>query len=213
VSFTVGLLELLGYLVPGATVAGVAALVLDARGLSAYFATGFGSLCFLLVSYITGHVLTVVSRLLTDTRDALVKRGFLSYKPLERRYPFYPRLKAQLDHVFSGDLHGEEFQLARVLVAERCPRSSDRIDRYFALVLLTRNMAVACLAAGVTVAWARHWGWGGLFLVSALLFGWQHFRFHQTFRDAVFRAAFVAVSLVRMPGHHRSTDRDEPRAL
>ena len=214
-SFTVGLLELLGYIVPGATVAGIATVVFNthnASAVSAYFSTTFGALWFLLVSYITGHLLTIVSRLLTDARSALIERGVIKRTLPEVRYSFYRRLKKELDRVFGGDVDRQELDLIRGLVAERCPRLSDRIDRYFALGLLTRNMAVACFAAFVMLEWTRHIGWGWLFFGSAVLFAFQHFRFDQTFKDAIFRAGFVAFSLAGPPFDHTPTEHREPHA-
>ena len=47
---------------------------------------------------------------------------------------------------------------------------------------------------------------------SALLFAFQHFRFDHTFKDAVFRAGFVAFSLARLPFDHPPTEQREPHA-
>ena len=114
--------------------------------------------------------------------------------------------------MFGGDVDRQELELIRGLVAERCPRLSDRIDRYFALGLLTRNMSVACFAAGVILEWTRHIGWGWLVWGSAVLFAFQHFRFDQTFKDAVFRAGFVAFLLARLPFDLPPTEQREPHA-
>ena len=112
-SFTVGLLELFGYIVPGATVAGIATVVFDAHDASAVTADFYdvGALWFLLVSYITGHLLTIVSRLLTYTRSALIERGVIKRTFPEVRYSFYRRLKKELDRVFGGDVDRQELDL------------------------------------------------------------------------------------------------------
>ena len=197
-SFTIGLLELLGYVVPGATVLGITAFVYmgwrpwlgDSGGDSA------SVLYFVLASYVTGHILTILSRMLTWTHRKL--RRYRSSR--EKRFAFYFRLRERLVRVFGSDFGpAEEYHLARELVTERCPRSSERIDRLFALTLLTRNMSMALLVAVWPLVSSGHRHWSYLSLMAAGLFAFQHYRFEGTHESAVFRAAFVALALPRRP--------------
>jgi hypothetical protein len=203
-SFTVGLLELLGYLVPGATVVGVAVLVLS--GLTGGSAGGGDPTSQLIIygiaSYVTGHALTVMSRSLTWLRIKTMGHR-------ARRYAFFPRLKHLLEERFGGSVGpAEEYHLCRVLVIETCPRSNERIERYFALTLLARNLTVAFVLLLLFVAWAGYYAWAGVFAAGAGLFAYQHFQFEGTLERAVFRTAFVALTapgLVNRPSGESSS--------
>jgi hypothetical protein len=187
-SFTVGLLEVLGYVVPGATLVTVAVLISsDARIDLGGETTAL--VIYLLASYVLGHALTVFSRLLPFMRNKI--KGHLP-----RNYTFFPQLQELLVRAFGKDLGpAEEYHLCHALAIEACPRSSDRIERYFALALLMRNLASASLLSMLLVGFVGHYAWGGVYALLAGLFGYQHFRFEATLRRTVFRTAFLAFTL------------------
>jgi hypothetical protein len=189
-SFTVGLLELLGYIVPGATVVAVAMLVVSGR--TGGFAGGGDQTTQLIAcgiaSYVIGHALTVMSRSLT-----WLQRKTMGHRA--RTSSFFPRLKHLLEQRFGGSVGpAEQYHLCRVLVIEACPRSNERIERYFALTLLARNLTVAFVLLLLFMMWAGYYVWAGVFAVGAGLFAYQHFQFDGTLERAVFRTAFVALT-------------------
>jgi hypothetical protein len=187
-SFTVGLLEVLGYLVPGASVVTVAILVYP----SARIDLGDPRctlVIYVLASYVIGHALNVLSYLLP-----FVRKKMKGHPP--RNYPFFPRLQQRLVHAFGADLGpAEEYHLSQALAIEACPRSSDRIERYFALALLMRNLSVAALLSMLLTGSVGLYRWAGVCAILVGLFTYQHFQFEATRRGTLFRAAFLAFTL------------------
>ncbi len=200
-SFTVGLLEVIGYLVPGGATLACALWLLPSAALRFEAASaGAGrTVVFLLAAYVTGHVLTALSRSLTWARVKIRGHG-------ARRWTFWPTLRARLHAAYGADLGAaEEYHLSRQLVAERSTTLSDRIDRLFAVTLFCRNAAVALLVCAVFAGVARDLLALAVFALLAALFAFQHARFERTQEATVFRAAFV---LLAGPAHQPPNGRD-----
>jgi hypothetical protein len=144
---------------------------------------------YLLASYVLGHALTILSRLLTWLR--IRTRGYRS-----RNYSFFPQLQKRLRQAFGEGLGAaEEYHLSHALAIESCPRSSERIERYFALALLMRNLACATLISALIIGSAGLYRWAGLFAILVGLFVYQHDRFEATLERTVFRTAFLVFTL------------------
>ena len=182
-SFTVGLLEMVGYLVPGATVVG-AWLWLMGRlppASTSEMAGPTGLALALLASYVVGQLLTFVSSIL---------------RPKRRPQPYINRqqFKAPFEAMFGRDvLEGAKYHLARALVIHRSPGLAERVERYFALVILSRNLTVAFAVVAVLLVISGHRVWAVAWGAAALAFWRQHERFANTESNAVFGAAFVVM--------------------
>jgi len=187
-SVAVGLLELLGYLAPGASLVSVIALVFPRVQLEVGDSL-LTQVVYLLASYIAGHALNVTSPLLTVIRTRLV-----GHRP--RNAAYQARLRELLARDFGPDLGpSEEYHLSHALAIERCPRLGERIERYFALSLLMRNMTAAAFFAMLILAWTAQWSWAVLCAGFVGLFAYQHAQFDGTLQRAVFRTALVALML------------------
>jgi hypothetical protein len=188
-SFNVGLLEMIGYLVPGATVIGAwlwlsGELPLDQAGKLGGTA-GLGLV--LLASYVLGQLLTIVS--------SVIKVG-PPHNPYRERQPF----KARFEAMFGEGLPDRaSYHLSRALVVHQSSALGERIERYFALIILTRNLTVACVVVTALLVRSAHLGWAAAWAGAAAAFFFQHRRFGQTEGKAVFGATVVVLATGRVP--------------
>jgi len=83
------------------------------------------------------------------------------------------------------------YHLARALVLHRSPRLGERVERYFALTLLSRNLTAAAVVVAGMLVWFGYWGWAVAWVATAGAFLLQYRRFVRTERRAVFGAAAV----------------------
>ncbi len=182
-SFTVGLLEMIGYLVPGATVIGAwlwltGKLPLDQAG---EMGGTTGLVLGVLASYVLGQLLTFVSSAIKARPPA---------NPYKERPPFTTSFKA----MFGEELdEPASYHLSRALVVHESSRLSERIERYFALIILTRNLSVACVCVAALLVHSAHLGWAAGWAGAAVAFFFQHRRFAKTEGKAVFGATVVVL--------------------
>lgn len=188
-NFTIGLLEILAYLVPG----GLAlAVILHLRfpELANQAVSGIGyQIAFLACSYVMGHLLTFASVPLIRVRAIL--KWLVRGRPREKRISFYCDLQQRLRSVYGSNItRDDEYYFALRLVTENQPHSSQTIDRLYAMTLFSRNISLALLLIatlfldrGVIVALS--------FLVIAALFFLRYTQLESTTANTVFRAAYV----------------------
>jgi hypothetical protein len=186
-NFTLGLIELFAYLIPGLSTVAVAAVVVF--GYSADDLSVPTSMGILVGGYVVGHALTVLSRSLAWMRG-FVKLAVRA-KAREERYSFYGELQGQLRSLFGEDVtKPDEYTYCLRLVVEHCPSTTTTVDRLYALTLFSRNMTLAMTIASVLCV-ARSASVSFLMIVLAVLFFVRYYQFERHLESTVFRAAYV----------------------
>jgi len=188
-NFTVSLLEILAYLIPGGIM--LSAIIhfrfpeLIDRVLS-----GIGSqIAFVACSYVVGHLLTFASTPLVRVRVYMRRLGRV--KPRKVRMPFYEDLQTKLQSLFGANLSmRDDYHFALRLVTDNQPQSSLTIDRLYAMTLFSRNTSLAFLLIGC-LFWNRSISTSLGCGVLAVLFFLRYIQLEATALHTVFRAAYV----------------------
>lgn len=188
-NFTIGLLEIFAYLIPG----GIALAALLYRYfpfLAERVSQGFWfQVFFLTCSYILGHLLTMISVAFPKLRGSIKKA--LGTKQREERLSFYPELRDELHKLFGSQItRGDEYLMALRLVAENQPKSIQEIDRLYALTLFSRNTVVSfILMASAFLTTNR-----AICIISVILslsFFVRYIQLEAATANTVFRSAYV----------------------
>lgn len=183
-SFNIGLLEMIGYFVPGATVLATwlwvtGALPLDPAGKLEGTA---GLALILLASYVLGQLLTIAS-------------SVIKVSPPQNPYQSLEPFRTHFQRRFGKDLPaGASYHLARALVIHHSPGLGERVERYFALLILSRNLVMASIVVTALLVRSSELAWGAAWAVAAVAFFIQHGRFCETEGKAVFGAAFTILA-------------------
>jgi hypothetical protein len=188
-SFTIGLLEVLGYLLPGGL---VLACFLSQRapdlGNKAASVVA-GQILFVAASYLLGHLLTLLSLSLAKLRAPL--KWLLRVRPREERLQFYPKLRSNLRERFGYQLtKDDEYYFSLRLVSEFQPHSSQTIDRLYALTLFARNMVAALLVVAFLVL-PSSLKIALIMFGFALIFFVRYYHLERATADTLLRAAYV----------------------
>lgn len=185
-TFSLGLLELFGYLVPGGVVLTAVLLVSrDACELLDRSKDNVGiALLLLLGVFLAGHLLSIASRSLTTA-----KRWLRGHR--RRDYPFYPALKRLLNEFYGIDFgEAEVFHQSRLVALRADGGQSGQVARYFAIGLLSRNLAASFAAAAGILAADGRGVLTAMCVIGGVAFAFQHYRFDGTFESTMFRTAF-----------------------
>lgn len=188
-NFTVGLLEIFAYLIPG----GIALMAL----LYQYFPLladriqkdFWAQVIFLVCSYVFGHLLTVVSVVILKLREFVKK--IRKPKGREERLSFYLDLRNELHKLFGPNItRTDEYLFALRLVTDNLPKSIQEIDRLYALTLFSRNIVVAfILTAAIFLITDMI-----IFVISvilSILFFVRYIELESATANTVFRSAYV----------------------
>jgi hypothetical protein len=89
---------------------------------------------------------------------------------------------------------GASYHLSRAMVVHHSSALGERVERYFALVILTRNLTVACAGVAIGLLFSAELKWAAIWAVTAVLFWYQYRRFLKTEARAVFGAATVVLA-------------------
>jgi hypothetical protein len=207
-TFTIGLLEVFAYLLPGSIVC-VGILYCCFPSLIDAAPDGLWEVgAFLAGAYVIGHVLTIISVGILKAREFLkrVQHRTGKGKVREQRLPFYQNLRSELRKVFGDDLaRDDEYQMCLRLVTDFSPESQRDVDRLYALTLFARNGVAAFVIATAMLAF-REWKVSLISFVLALLFFVRYVQLEQSTSDTVFRSAYV---LLRTKGSLTVTRTDK----
>ncbi len=188
-SFSVTLLEILAYLIPGGLTC--------AAILNAFFPkivdrtiSGLGEqISFLACSYVMGHLVTFLSVVLRKISTSI--RRHLHKKTREERMPFYPELLNKLHSLLGPSItKDDEYEFSLRIVIEHQPHSGQTIDRLYAMTLFSRNTSLSLLAAGILLI-LKDVTAAAAILVLAVIFFLRYMQLEGTTSNTVFRAAYV----------------------
>lgn len=196
-NFTVSLLEILAYLVPGGiTLAAI--LYLRFPELADRVFGGVGSqIAFIACSYVIGHLLTFLSSPFVKLR--LYIKRLLRGKPREDRISFYTDFQQKLHILFSSNItRYDEYQFALRLVIENQPQTGLTVDRLYAMTLFSRNISLSflltsCLYLTQSVIAAA------AFAAVGILFFLRYAQLEAITANTVFRAAYIHLCSKREP--------------
>jgi hypothetical protein len=188
-SFTVGLLELFAYLLPGGLVLSTIVYVSNPSVINRVLSSTPLQVAFLVGSYIIGHLLTQISIILTYARMGLKWFGFL--KKRDKRLSFHKELQENLTAIFGARMTKEDsYYYSLRLVTEHQQRTSQTIDRLYALTLFSRNISIAFFIIAMSLI-NQKIGWAVVFVIASVLFFIRYIQLEKSNSDTVLRAAYV----------------------
>jgi hypothetical protein len=188
-SFTVGLLELFAYLLPGGLVLSTLVYVSNPSVTDKILSNTSLQGVFLVGSYIIGHLLTQTSILLAYVRMGLKWLGFI--KKRDKRLSFHKELQEKLTAIFGSKMTKEDsYYYSLRLVTEHQQRTSQTIDRLYALTLFSRNISVAFFIIAMSLT-NQKIGWSVVFIIASFLFFIRYIQLEESNSDTVLRAAYV----------------------
>jgi hypothetical protein len=188
-NFTVGLLEILAYLVPGAFTLGALLYIRFPELVTRDLDKVGVQLAFIVCSYIVGHLLTFLSVHYFRVRSLL--KWIFKGKTREKRVSYYEDLRKQLYITFGSEItKDDEYYFCLRLVTENQPHSSQTIDRLYAMTLFSRNTSLAFLITAY-LSVGRNASSAIVFAILAILFFFRYVQLEATTANTVFRAAYV----------------------
>jgi hypothetical protein len=188
-SFTVGLLELFAYLLPGGLVLSIIVYVSNSSVKDQILSSTPLQVAFLVGSYIIGHFLTQISIILAYGRMGLKWLGFI--KKRDQRLSFDKELQEKLSAIFgSGMTRNDSYFYSLRLVTEHQQRTSQTIDRLYALTLFSRNTSVAFFIIAMSLI-NQKFGWAVVFIGASISFFIRYIQLEKLNSDTVLRAAYV----------------------
>jgi hypothetical protein len=144
---------------------------------------------FLVGSYIIGHLLTQISIILTYARMGLKWLGFIKKRSM--RLSFHKELQEKLIAVFGSRMTKEDSYFYSLrLVTEHQQRTSQTIDRLYALTLFSRNTSVAFFIIAMSLINQRT-GWAVVSVIASFLFFIRYIQLEKSNSDTVLRAAYT----------------------
>ena len=188
-TFSVGLLEVFAYLVPGLIV--ILAIVYKYTGVDLYGDKPhtYTVLAVLTIGYVTGHLLTLGSQLFVELRGLL--KNITGVETREKRYGFYPELEKLLNSYFGYCLSRSDQYLFSVrIVAEYCSESNKAVERLYGLTLFCRNTVLALIVSSIFTFGVSPYISLGLILVAVVFF-WRYTQFEKILEGSVYRSAFL----------------------
>jgi hypothetical protein len=187
--FTVSLLELFAYLLPGGLVLLTLLYVSSPLVIEQILSKTSLQMAFLVGSYVIGHFLTQISIILAYARMGLKWFGFI--KKRDKRLSFHHELQEKLTDIFgSGMTKEDSYYYSLRLVTEHQQRTSQTIDRLYALTLFSRNTSVAFFIISVSLI-NQKIGWAVVFVIASFLFFIRYIQLEKSNSDTVLRAAYV----------------------
>ena len=201
-SFTLGLLEIFAYILPGSLALSAALYRLKPALLERAFAGIGEQALFLAAGYAAGHILTLASISVLKVRGFFrkrLRRRLAHQRSREERLSFYEDLRAELRSTFGENLQrSDEYFFSLRVVADNLPGSLQTIDRLYAITLFSRNMAAGTVFSTLCAGGSQPLVWfAGVLLVA--LFFIRYIQVEQTLANTVFRSAYVYFRLQRMP--------------
>lgn len=188
-NFSLGLLEIFAYLLPGGI--GLSAILYQLfPHLVTQIQKDFSfQIVFLVCSYILGHIITAMSVFVLKLRE--IVRKVHKAKSREERMSYYLDLRDELHKIFGEKItRGEEYIFSLRLVTDNLPKSSQEIERLYALTLFSRNMAMALIISAILFLQT-----GILIPLSSiflsLVFFVRYIQLEVSTSDTVFEAAFA----------------------
>jgi hypothetical protein len=198
-SFTISLLEIIAYLFPGGLLlAAILYVFLPDLGRKTLEEAVY-QIIFVACSYIAGHLLMLASYALSWLRERLRKsvRGKLlilltGAGPIEQHLFFYENLREKLKALFCGDFirNDDVYHFSYRLITDKKLPTSQLVDRLYALMLFSRNIAVSFIVTAVIFSFLSPIVGGGLFFLAAVFF----IRFvyiEKVMVDTVVRSAYL----------------------
>ena len=119
-SFTIGLLELFAYVLPGGLVLLALVYVSNPSVIDQILSRSSLQVAFVVGSYIIGHLLTQISIILTYARMGLKWSGFL--KKRDKRLSFHKELQEKLTTIFGSTMTKNDFSDILILCSHRTLR-------------------------------------------------------------------------------------------
>jgi hypothetical protein len=188
-SFTLGLLEVFAYLLPGGLVLSIIVYMSSPSAIDRLLSSTPRQLAFLVGSYILGHLLTQISMILAYARMGL--KWLRVIKKRDERLSFNKELQERLIAIFGARMTREDsYYYSLRLVAEHQQRTGQTIDRLYALTLFSRNTSVAFFIMAMSLM-SRAAGCAVVFGAASLLFFIRYIQLEEANSDTVLRAAYV----------------------
>ena len=188
-SFTIGLLELFAYLLPGGLVLSTIVYLSNPPWIDRILSSTPHQMAFLVGSYIIGHLLTQLSLVLAYARMGL--KWFRLLKKREQRLSFHKELQEKLTAIFGSSITKQDsYYYALRLVTEHQQRTGQTIDRLYALTLFSRNTSVAFFIIATSLI-NQQIGWAVVFVIASFLFFIRYIQLEKSNSDTVLRAAYV----------------------
>ncbi len=188
-NFTLGLLEVCTYLIPGMIVLSILALIYYNDIFDQAKQTTWLAVLSIFIAYLIGHALTVVSYLLVYVRKMINKLIGCKYR--EPRYPYYPALRDKLRGRFGSNIsRADEYLFSIRLVMESYPSAAELINRQYALSLFSRNTSMALFVVSIILI-KSFYLLSMLSMSSAIVFYVRYVQFERALEATVFRMAYI----------------------
>jgi hypothetical protein len=188
-SFTVGVLEIFAYLLPGGSVLATIIYILNPVIMDRLVSSPPLQIVFIVSSYIVGHLLTQISLILAYGRMGLKWIGVS--KKREERLSFHKELQEKLMAIFGPDMtKADSYYYSLRIVTEHQPRTGPTIDRLYALTLFSRNTSVAFFIMAMSLISTKI-GISVLLIITSFLFFIRYIQLEKSNSDTVLRAAYV----------------------
>jgi ABC-type multidrug transport system fused ATPase/permease subunit len=188
-NLTINLIEILAYLFPGAIVlAGILYVHFPDLGDRTLNGPAY-QIAFAACSYVTGHLLMLISYLLTLLKEPLKKVARI--KSPEKRLYFYQDLRRKLQEIFGENIsRGHIYQFSNRLITDNASPASQVVERLYALMLFSRNITISFIATGIIFS-SKSTIAAGVLGALATLFLMRYILMEKVMTDTVFRAAYV----------------------
>jgi hypothetical protein len=188
-SFTVSLLEIFAYLLPGGSVLAMIIYLLTPTLIDRLVSSPPLQVVFIVSSYVVGHLLTQISLILAYGRMGLKWIGIS--KKREERLSFQKELQEKLTAIFGSDMtKADSYYYSLRIVTEHQPRTGPTIDRLYALTLFSRNTSVAFFIMAMSLI-STKLGISVLLIITSSLFFIRYIQLEKSNSDTVLRAAYV----------------------
>ena len=195
-SFTVGLLKIVAYLIPGVLALGTAINTYSPAVSTVVQRDFWSQIAFLGVAYIVGHILAALSAGVLRIREHM--RVFQPL-PQQKRLSFFGDLRAGLPAVAGINIwRREEYILLLRVLADKWPRTSQEVKRLYALTLFCRNMAVALFVVALLVVGVNLTG-AAVPLLLSVVFLYRYVQIERDLTETAFQAAYVLLHSGELP--------------
>jgi predicted membrane protein len=188
-SFTVSLLEIFAYLLPGGLILATIVYVSNPLVTDRILSSVPLQVAFLVGSYIIGHLLTQVSIILAYARMGLKWIGII--KKREKRLSFHKELHEKLKAIFGSKMtKADSYYYSLRLIAENHQHTGQTIDRLYALTLFSRNTSFAFFIIAMILI-NQNIVCSLLLVATSFLFFIRYIQLEKSNSDTVLRAAYV----------------------
>ena len=189
-NFVVGLIEMFAYLLPGSIALAAILIRYYPAQIEQMSNETWFQLVFIIGSFISGHILTLISVVLVKVRVFLSRKVF-KQKYRHERLSFYSKLETELNQRFGKSMsYSDRYWYSLRLVTEFMPQSTVEINRLYALTLFSRNLVFAFLVGSILFL-VDNWLIFSIGLALSIIFIIRYSQLETATGDTVLRAAYV----------------------